>query len=241
MDLRDERHVHVSEAYSPWQLLYLADVLGMHEDRVRVGWLPTDEHARAAFLDERRLAISTRLQSFDEEWAPAIKLLVAMQPRLWPFRRQRVTLLHDPARDGHIDQVEEVARSFDAHAVLRRFELTLDGLAALHDALAREARRLDPIPRWYRLAEVAPRTVTDEMSGVALRARDFHDAAWLLRGLYHLATDRWLPLADELDDRRVPLRRQHLPRRDLHPRPRRKRQSSRPARSPASSCSRWAR
>jgi hypothetical protein len=218
---RDESHVHVSEGYSPWQLLYFADALDMYHDRVRVDWVPKDECDRAQFFETRRTSLSKRLQNFDEEWTPAIKLLTAMQPRLWPFRRQRVTLLRDPTRTGDIDQVEEVAPTFDPNAFLRRFEMTLDELALLHRAFVAEARRLDPFPRWYSLTEVAPRRVTDEMTGISLRARDLYDAAWVLRGLYHLATDRWLPAADELDDREVSLRRQHLPRRNQIGEPRR--------------------
>jgi hypothetical protein len=98
-------------------------------------------------------------------------------------RRQRVMPLHDPPREGDIDQVEEVAKTFDARTLRRRFELTLDDLAALHYAFAREARRLDPLRRWYRLAEVAPRKVTDELNGIALRPRLLRRrlaAAWAL-------------------------------------------------------------
>jgi hypothetical protein len=90
--------------------------------------------------------------------------------------------------------------------------MSLDGLAQLHATVAEAGRRLDPLPRWFRLAEAAPRTVTDELRGAALQARDCYDAAYLLRGLYYLATERWLPRADELDDRQQPFRRRHLPR-----------------------------
>lgn len=144
-----------------------------------------------------------------------MKLLVALQPRFWPYRRQKTTLLHEPGGPAHVDPLRRAAETFNPQVLLRRFELSLEGLTSLHLALAEAGRRLDPTPRWYRLAEAAPRQVTDQLRGDALRARDFYDAAYLLRGLYYLVTERWLPRADELDDDHTvyEYRRRHLPRR----------------------------
>ena len=97
---------------------------------------------------------------------------------------------------------------------MRRFELSLDDVATLHLEVAERGSRLDPMPRWHRLTEAAPRKVTDDLRGSALQSRDFYDAAYLLRGLYYLATTRWLPRPDELDDYGTVSehRRRHLPR-----------------------------
>jgi hypothetical protein len=98
--------------------------------------------------------------------------------------------------------------------ILENFGLDLDGLARLHAEFADAAMALDPVSQWYRLTELAPRTQTDEFRGQALKARDLHDASYLLRLLYQLATGRWLPRADELamPSTEELLRRRHLPR-----------------------------
>jgi hypothetical protein len=211
--LRGEEHIIVSERYSPWQLLYLKDALELWDRRVSLRRLAPYLDDFTDFAARQRAAAAAHLTVIDESWRPLLKLLIALQPRLWPHRRESVTLLHEPGRTDPIDQLRQAVESFDPLALLKRFQLSLDGLAHLHLAMAEAGRRLDPMPRWYRLADVAPRTVTDQLRGDALRARDFYDAAYLLRGCYFLATKRWLPRPDEIDgDRTVEYRRRHLPR-----------------------------
>jgi hypothetical protein len=205
----------VSEQYTPWQLLYLEDALtvdGEHMPPSDPAANPSDDpHAAQASIKQ------TALKTLDERWRPAIKLLVALQTRLWPYRKQRTTLLR---REGdtqaeHVDPLDIEAARFVPRQVLEDFGLDLDGLALLHAEFAGAAMKLDPLPGWYRLSELAPRTQTDALRGSALRARDLHDASYLLRLLYHLATDRWLPRDDELGTSSIAtdLRRRHLPRR----------------------------
>jgi hypothetical protein len=212
--LWDDGITNVSERYSPWQLLYLADALEAQDGHVSLRWIEQVQDDPSECLAEQRAATEARVRSLDEEWRPTVKLLISLQPRLWSYRRGRTVLLHEPGVPEHVDPLPRVIETFDARAVLRRFELSLDELAQLHLELADTGRRLDPAPRWYRLAEAAPRKVTDDLRGVALRARDFYDACYMLRGLYYLATNRWLPRADEIhDDRTVyEYRRRHLPR-----------------------------
>jgi hypothetical protein len=183
----------ISEQYSPWQLLYLEEALA---------------------LDVPPAALS----DLDERWRPTIKLLVALQTRLWPYRKQKTTLLRREG-DGqteHIDPHQIEVERFLPRQLLDNFGLDLDGLARLHAEFADAATALDPAPQWYRLAELAPRTQTDEFRGHALKARDLRDASYLLRLLYHLATERWLPRADELaiTITEEATRRRHLPRQD---------------------------
>ena len=207
----------VSERYSPWQLLYLQDAMDLGRAVVPADILEQPEALAAYSAD----AMSRRHQqgTLDERWRPFIKLLVALQTRFWAFRRQRTTLLH-PDHDMHREAVDPVgieAGRFDPHGVLIAFGLDLDALARLHAEVALAAMRLDPAPRWHRLAENAPRKFTDELRGEALRARDLYDGCFLLRLLYESATHHWLPRPDEIED--VPntvqaARRQHLPRAD---------------------------
>jgi hypothetical protein len=209
---------YVSEKYSAWQLLYLADAL--EHDSVAV---PVNALLAADGLDSFVRAAAQRRSAqrkLDEEWRPLVKLLVALQARLWPFRVGKTTLLTDPEGDpnaGYVDPVEIEVERFSATTILRQFGLDLNRLAELHAELAYAAARLDPAPNWYRLVEIAPRTRTDQLRGAALRTRDLHDACFLLRGLYFLATDKWLPRPDELDDPAVPVRDSFLPRSDGKP------------------------
>jgi hypothetical protein len=184
--------MQIAERYSPWQLLYVHEVLSTLETTAEVP------------------------HSLDEEWRPLVKLLTALQTRLWPYRRGSTTLVYEPKGDrvsGPIDPLERSVPQFDPHRVLRRFDLSLDALAEVHLQLGEAGNLLDPFPRWYRLAEAAPRKVTDQMRGHALRARDLYDACYLLRSLYYLATGQWLPQPDEIDSGAVDWRRRHLPRR----------------------------
>ena len=207
----------VSERYTPWQLLYVDDVYALNTVRVSVDGLiaghAIDEHRDAALRQREARA------ALDERWRPAIKLLVALQTRFWPYRRGRTTLLHpgeDLDDDNVVDPQSVETERFDAHGVLSDFGLDFDGLAALHAVFADAARRVDPAPDWYRLFELAPREKTDALRGQALRARDLYDACFLLRELYRLASGCWLLRADELGDAGLveSPRRRNLSRRD---------------------------
>jgi hypothetical protein len=224
------RHEHdllpnVSELYSPWQLLYVADAVDGQQLIVSVDQvLRLDDVHQRRELERAAEYRRHRRTVLDDQWRPVLKLLVVLQPRVWPFRVGRTTLVYDPdapAPEGRVDPLELAVENFDPHATLRRFNLTLDSLAELHLAFAQAARAVDPAPHWYRLEEAAPRPRTDLLRGDALRARDLYDACFLLRGLYFLATGRRLPEPDEIDNVHTveQWRRRHLPRRD-QPEPR---------------------
>jgi hypothetical protein len=170
-----DRYVNVSERYSPWQLLYLPEALDVWRARLPLAAIESSLDSIAAYTAERRAARDRYLLALDEEWRPLTKLLVALQPRLWPYRRQQTTLVWEPGSSERIDPLERARREFDPVPLLRRFEMSLDDVAQLHATLAEAGRTLDPNPRWYRLAEAAPRKVTDDSRGPALQARDYYD------------------------------------------------------------------
>ncbi len=178
--------INVGERYSLWQLLNLDDALTARESpvstRVLAGQARPEDVVASA-----RVAAEARLAQLDDEWQPLIKLLTALQPRSWPYRKQSSTLLSVPDGDGpplRVDPLGVAKMRFDPRAIVARFGMSLDQLAQLHLWIAEQGRRIDPMPEWYRLAEAAPRRVTDELRGESMRARDFYDAAYLLRGLY---------------------------------------------------------
>lgn len=156
--------------------------------------IPTSTHGRT----KARLAWRDGL---DDAWRPTIKILVALQPRLWPYRKQATTQLHDADRGSaeHVDPLRIAAESFDPTALVAEFGLDLPDVTRVYLAFARAARDLDPVSSWYELTDAALRKRTDLFTGAMLRARDQYDACFLLRGLYFLATERWLPTPAETD------------------------------------------
>ncbi len=208
----------VSECYSPWQLLYLRDAVESLDVAVNARSM-TDAGRLELAIDGLRSQAEGRLArwgALDEAWRPFTKLLIALQARVWPYRSGRTTLLHDSRTSppADVDPLQNAHETFDATQVLQRFELDLESLAWLHYHVASDARRLDPVGYLYALLDAAPRKRTDLMSGDALQARDLYDAAYLLRGLYYLATGDRLPKPDQLDTEHTveAWERRHLPR-----------------------------
>jgi hypothetical protein len=207
----------VSECYSPWQILYLHRAFA--ELKVSID---ASQVRETALFDQQRSMVELRAQGnldrlrrLDERWRPLVKLLVALQPRFWPYRSGRTTLLSDDSFNPprRVDPLKRAHETFDAGDLLERFGLTLDAVAWLHYDVASFAQRRDPAPHLYRLLTLTPRSRTDLLRGDALRARDLYDAAFLLRGFYYASTDQWLPLPDELDHAEEWDSR-HLPRSD---------------------------
>jgi hypothetical protein len=100
----------VSECFSPWQLLYIHDAVERLD-------LPVDAQSRLdnTLLERDRSRLTLQAQGrldrwrrLDEAWRPFIKLLVALQPRLWPYRAGRAVLLVDAATDPP-ERVDPVA------------------------------------------------------------------------------------------------------------------------------------
>jgi hypothetical protein len=208
----------VSECYSPWQMLYLRDAIEGLDVAVNARSL-IDARRLEREMDGLRSQAEVRLTrwgALDEAWRPFVKLLIALQPRFWPYRSGRTTLLHDSGTSppAEVDPLEYAHETFDATQMLERFELAVDDLAWLHYHVASDARRLDPVGHLHTLLDAAPRKRTDLMTGDALQARDLYDAAYLLRGLYYLVTGERLPTPDQLDNEHTveEWERRHLPR-----------------------------
>lgn len=212
---------HVSERFSPWQLLYLEEALESTRFTVPVTEVLRPGGPGAAYRAAAE-ARRGRFRALDESWRPLVKLLAALQPRLWAARSGSTVQLYRPGAAGlkPVFAADHALEHFDAGALLRRFALSTEDLARLHLELAEAGLRLDPLACWYRISSRAPRARADGLRGAALRARDLYDAAFVLRGLYHLATGRWLPEPDGLEGPRSPEGyltaagepRRHLPR-----------------------------
>lgn len=53
-----------------------------------------------------------------------------------------------------------------------------------------QAERRDPVGRWRVLVEVVARRKIEQLSGDALVARDFYDAAFVLAAWHHAVSER---------------------------------------------------
>ena len=106
-------HINVSERYSPWQLLYLDDAVRLANPPMNARWLQHETGKIAEVIGRHRARAAVQLRGLEEQWRPVIKLLIALQPRLWSFRRGGTTLVHEPGVPGHVDPLERAVKDFD--------------------------------------------------------------------------------------------------------------------------------
>lgn len=89
----------VTPLYSPWQLLYVDDVLDGTGADVGLEMALGDSAARDRFLDQLRPWLQDQdsaWRAIDDAWRPLVKLLVRLQNRYWPQITNRVSLIHGP-------------------------------------------------------------------------------------------------------------------------------------------------
>ncbi len=76
--------------------------------------------------------------------------------------------------------------------------MTADDLEKLFDAFATRAHWIDPLERWFHLADQVKRRERDRLTGAALRALDLYNAARVIRGWHAQLVGEPLPDVDEL-------------------------------------------
>jgi hypothetical protein len=86
-------------------------------------------------------------------------------------------------------------REFDYDAAAKGCGLDAAQLSELYDGLASEGQRLDPMRRWFDLADQVRRERQEELTGDARRALDYYHAARVVRG-WHSALRGQEPLPD---------------------------------------------
>ncbi len=178
-------HPHTSALYSPWQMLYVDDVLLGSGVELSAKTLLAD--SREATLDKWRGLFERHLadwQGIDEVWRPLIKLLVRVQNRYLPEITRRTVLLYDTAAGESVDPWPGERERFNAQSAASELELTAEQLAAAYWFLVE--RGIDREPRdGLELARRArPRSSHKKWRGLPRRAQDHFDAAELLRRFY---------------------------------------------------------
>ena len=188
--------------YGHWQLLSLATVvdhLSSSTPLLALGrGLDEFREARIAYasapLDRERLAEVAQGNRTEELLLVRVQNLFMPSVRGGRYRGGRVTGLTDEAADWAIEQ----RRTFDYVAAAEECEVTPDDLATLFDALATRAHWIDPLERWFHLADQVKRRERERLTGAALRALDLYDAARVVRGWHAQLVGEPLPDVDEL-------------------------------------------
>lgn len=177
-------HPQNTALYSPWQVLYIDDVLERCNETLPLSVLTTpaeDLTARIEPLRELIARLHASWSALNEAWTPLIKLLVCVQNRYLPEVTGRSTLLRDVEQKVEVEPWQHELKSFDAPAVASEIGVEQDQILRAYWFLVE--RGIDREPRdsieWVRRAQ--PRSAYKEWRGAPRRAHDHYQAAQTLR------------------------------------------------------------
>ena len=176
-----DRFETVTALYSPWQLLYLDDVLRGCSADLPLDTLLASRGDRDGALDSVREWLERQraaLGTMDGSWQPLIKLLVALQNRYRPRFTGRESIIGVPGggwiRAGH-EWAAEDAKALQAHLGCSAEQVT----AAYHFLVERGLTR-DPRDGLTMLRRAQQRAFHTRWRGDIRRAQDNFDAAQTL-------------------------------------------------------------
>jgi hypothetical protein len=172
----------ITALFSPWQLLYLDDVVRATtvEIGVEAALLPSNE--RGDRLERLRRLLEPQLdalRSLQETWSPTIKLLVALQNRYMREFTGSFTVIGVP-NGGWLFAGREWAEQ-GAAGLLNRIGCTSEEVTALYEFLLERGLARDPNDGLTMLRRAHPRAFHKRWRGDARRAQDNFDAAELFR------------------------------------------------------------
>jgi hypothetical protein len=177
-------HLEVSALYSPWQLLYLDDVVSQAKATIPFEALLLDSEWRDKALESIRgfyEAAERDWRLIDDGWRPLLKVLVALQNHYWPQVGGRVTLLPDPVREA--DWIE-AGRDGDRPSpadLLARLGCGVEKLIRAYHFLVLRGVDREPVDGLVMLRRARPRPFQSRWRGDPRRAQDNFDAAEVLR------------------------------------------------------------
>jgi hypothetical protein len=174
----------VSPLYSPWQLLYLDDVVTEAKAELGLDVLLLSVEERERGLDSIRGFYELQERDFrqiDESWRGLIKVLVALQNHYWPQISGRVALL--PDRQGESDWVEagRDGLAFEPEGALEKLGCGADQLSNAYRFLVMRGFDREPRDGLAMLRRARPRPFHVRWRGAPRRAQDNFDAAEVLR------------------------------------------------------------
>jgi hypothetical protein len=174
---------NVSPLYSPWQLLYIDDVLKGTGYELALETLLLQADARERALDQLRpwADQQNRLwRALDGDWSPLVKLLVCAQNRYWPRVTNRVAVIPDPGSDGHLIAGGALEGTSPRH-LMQWIGCSVPEITACYHFLVERGISRDPEDGLTLLRRARPRAFHLRWRGPPLRAQDNFDAAELLR------------------------------------------------------------
>lgn len=174
---------NVSPLYSPWQLLYVDDVLRATGFDLSLETLLLEPAAREAALEQLRPWAEQQdhtWRGLDLAWSSLLKLLVGAQNRYWPRTTNRIALIPDPNGDGDLIAGREL-EGIDPERLLRWLGCSVPEILSAYHFLVERGIDRDPEDGLTLLRRARPRAFHLRWRGLPLRAQDNFDAAELLR------------------------------------------------------------
>lgn len=200
-EARERNGADLYVLYGHWQLLSLVtivDHLSPSSPLLALGrGLDEFHEARVAYasapIDCERLSDVARANRAEELLLIRVQNLFMPSVRGGRYRGGPVVGLTEEAADWAIEQ----RRMFDYAAAAEDCEVTAEDLERLFDAFATRAHWIDPLERWFHLADQVKRRERERLKGAALRALDLYDAARVVRGWHAQLAGEPLPDIDE--------------------------------------------
>lgn len=174
---------HTSALYSPWQLLYVDNVVDAPEARLGPEMLRAPAEQRDALLNTWRELLEpqeARWQAVDSAWRPLMKLLVRLQNRYLPEITGRTRILYDASLNRQVDPWPAEFERFDAAAVAAELGASASQLSDAYWFLVERGIDREPHDGLEVLRRARPRSAHKRMRGMSRRAQDLFDAAQLL-------------------------------------------------------------
>ncbi|SEH10460.1 hypothetical protein [Thermoleophilum album] len=201
-EARERNGADLYVLYGHWQLLSLVtivDHLSPSTPLLALGrGLDEFHEARVAYasapIDRERLSDVARANRAEELLLIRVQNLFMPSVRGGRYRGGPVVGLTEEAADWAIEQ----RRTFDYAAAAEDCEVTAEDLERLFDAFATRAHWIDPLERWFHLADQVKRRERERLKGAALRALDLYDAARVVRSWHAQLAGEPLPDVDEL-------------------------------------------
>ncbi len=189
----------VTPLYSPWQLLYLNDVIRGNALALPLDAFMSDALALRHIKLHRSFARSRRKawRGLDDAWLPTIKLLTRIQNRYLPFVT-RVTQETYNDRGKRMSPLPQEVAEFDAARVAHNLGVSGSKVAALYYFLAAAAERHDDVEHLYVVLRAARRRDRDRLRGGTRLAHDYYNACSMLRLFNEDLTGDVLPEPNEI-------------------------------------------
>ncbi len=197
----------VSPLYSPWQILYLDDLVSEGKAQLGLNALLLPSEKREGTLEKMREFYEHQERDYrriDADWRPLLKVLVSLQNHYWPMVSGRVTLLPDPTNQSDWVEAGRDGVLFDPQANLDWLGCSKEQLTEAYQFLVMRGVDREPRDGLVMLRRARPRPFHIRWRGNPRRAQDNFDAAEVLRlFLLDLGGDVGPPEGELMDGRQA--------------------------------------